>query len=62
LKNISSSKIEKLTTLAYKQEYFDQAHFINDFKRFTDLRPSEYAKLVEANQSLKIVPHFIPFE
>jgi AraC-like DNA-binding protein len=62
LKNISSSKKGKLTTLAYEQDYFDQAHFINDFKRFTDLKPNEYAKLVEANQSLRIVPHFIPFE
>jgi len=61
LKNISSSKTEKLTSLAYEQEYFDQAHFINDFKKFTDLKPTEYAKLVETNQSLKIVPHFIPF-
>jgi len=61
LKNISSSKTEKLTTLAYEQDYFDQAHFINDFKRFTDLKPTEYAKLVETNQSLRIVPHFIPF-
>lgn len=62
LKIISSSKKEKLTTLAYEQDYFDQAHFINDFKRFTDLKPNEYAKLAETNQSLKIVPHFIPFE
>lgn len=62
LKNISSSKAGKLTTLAYEQDYFDQAHFINDFKRFTDLKPNEYAKLVETNQSLKIVPHFIPFK
>lgn len=61
LKNISSSKTEKLTTLAHEQDYFDQAHFINDFKRFTDLKPTEYANLVENNQSLKIVPHFIPF-
>ena len=62
LKTISSSRTKKLTNLAYEQEYFDQAHFINDFKKFTDLKPSEYAKLVETNQSLKIVPHFIPFE
>jgi len=62
LKNISSSKTEKLTSLAYEQEYFDQAHFINDFKKFTDLKPTEYAKLVKNNQSLKIVPHFIPFK
>lgn len=62
LKTISSSKTGKLTTLAYEQEFFDQAHFINDFKRFTDLKPTEYAKLVETNQSLAVVPHFIPFE
>lgn len=61
LKNISSSKTNKLTTLAYEQEYFDQAHFINDFKKFTNLKPTEYAKLAENNQSLKIVPHFIPY-
>jgi AraC-like DNA-binding protein len=62
LKNISSSKTEKLTTLAYNQDFFDQAHFINDFKRFTDLKPTEYANLVKITQSLKIVPHFIPFD
>jgi len=62
LKTISSSRTEKLTDVAYKLEYFDQAHFINDFKRFTYLKPTEYARLVEAKQSLKIVPHFIPFE
>lgn len=61
LKTISASNKEKLTTVAYDQEYFDQAHFINDFKRFTDLRPNEYAKLVETNPTLKVVPHFIPF-
>jgi AraC-like DNA-binding protein len=62
LKNISSSKTVKLTTLAYERAYFDQAHFINDFKRFTNLKPTEYAKLVENTLSLRIVPHFIPFK
>lgn len=62
LKTISSSPTEKLTNIAYELEYFDQAHFINDFKRFTDLTPTEYANLVAKTQSLKIVPHFIPFE
>jgi len=61
LKTISSSSSEKLTNVAYQSEYFDQAHFINDFKRFTDLKPTEYAKLVDSKQTLKIVPHFIPF-
>lgn len=62
LKTISSSKTDKLMTLAYEQEFFDQAHFINDFKRFTNLKPSEYMNFVKTNQSMKIVPHFIPFE
>lgn len=62
LKTISSSSSEKLTNVAYQSEYFDQAHFINDFKKFTDLKPTEYVKLVDTKQSLKIVPHFIPFE
>ena len=60
LKTISTSKTEKLTDVAYELEYFDQAHFNNDFKRFTNLKPTEYVKLVEQNPTLKIVPHFIP--
>lgn len=62
LKTISGSPTEKLTNVAYELEYFDQAHFINDFKKFTDLTPNEYANLVEKTQSLKIAPHFIPFQ
>jgi YesN/AraC family two-component response regulator len=62
LKMISSSSSEKLTNVAYQSEYFDQAHFINDFKKFTGLRPTEYAKLVDTKQTLKMVPHFIPFD
>lgn len=62
LKIISASSLEKLTNVAYQSDYFDQAHFIKDFKRFTDLKPTEYARLVDIKQSMKIVPHFIPFE
>ena len=62
LKTISSSSSKKLTNVAYQSKYFDQAHFINDFKKFTDLKPTEYAKLVDTKQSLKIVPHFIPYQ
>lgn len=58
--SISSSTSEKLTHLAYQSEYFDQAHCINDFRKFTNLKPSEYAKLADTHHSLKIVPHFIP--
>ena len=61
LKLISSSTPEKLSNVAYESEYFDQSHFINDFKKFTGLKPTEYAQLVETNPTLKIVPHFISF-
>lgn len=62
LKTMSSSSGDKLTDLAYELDYFDQAHFINDFRRLTDLKPSDYARIVDKKQSLKLVPHFIPFD
>lgn len=33
---------EKLTQVAYESEYYDQAHFIKDFKAFTGVNPKEY--------------------
>lgn len=62
LKKMSSAKPEKLSDMVYELDYFDQAHFNNDFKRFTNLKPSEYIKQVENIPSLKIVPHFIPYQ
>lgn len=62
LKTMGSSTFDNLTDVAYESNYFDQAHFINDFKKYTDLKPSEYAKLVEKNPSMKIAPHLIPFK
>jgi AraC-like DNA-binding protein len=61
LKAISRAPAEKLTALGYEMEYFDQAHFSNDFKRFSGLSPSEYTLLVKDSASMKIVPHFIPY-
>lgn len=34
---------ESLTSIAYACGYFDQSHFIRDFKSFTGIRPSEYS-------------------
>jgi AraC-like DNA-binding protein len=42
LKQLLSEKVTKLTDLAYENEYFDQAHFIKDFKEFTGLTPKEF--------------------
>jgi AraC-like DNA-binding protein len=42
LKNLLTKKVTSLTDLAYENEYFDQAHFIKDFKEFTGLTPKEF--------------------
>lgn len=38
-----NEKKEKWSTLAYEAAYFDQAHFIRDFKKFTGDNPRQYA-------------------
>lgn len=42
LKTLLNQDVPKLTELAYQSEYFDQAHFIKDFKEFTGLTPKEF--------------------
>jgi AraC-like DNA-binding protein len=42
LKALLNEKHTSLTDLAYENEYFDQAHFIKEFKEFTGLTPKEF--------------------
>ena len=42
LKSLLTKKVNRLTDLAYENEYFDQAHFIKEFKEFTGLTPKEF--------------------
>jgi transcriptional regulator GlxA family with amidase domain len=42
LKTLLTEEVTNLTNLAYENEYFDQAHFIKDFKEFTGLTPKEF--------------------
>lgn len=42
LKQLIANDFTSLTDLAYDGEYFDQAHFIKDFKEFTGLTPKEF--------------------
>ena len=39
---IEHRRFDKLTTLAYEGGFYDQAHFIKDFKIFTGLNPKQY--------------------
>lgn len=60
LQTISRHRPERLTSFAYDADYADQAHFNNDFKRFTGLKPTEYLRLAAAYPGLQKVPHFLP--
>lgn len=42
LKLMLNPKGQTLTQIAYESEYYDQAHFIKDFKDFTGVNPKEY--------------------
>ncbi len=44
LKDISINKDLDLTEYAYNNGYFDQSHFIKDFKAFTGLTPGEFIR------------------
>lgn len=42
LKTLLTNEKSKLTDLAYENEYYDQSHFIKDFKEFTGHSPKEF--------------------
>ncbi|MDV3855772.1 hypothetical protein CMT56_09980 [Elizabethkingia anophelis] len=39
-----------LTAVAYQNQYYDQAHFINDLKKFTGLSPKHLKNEISVNQ------------
>lgn len=42
LRLLLNARSPKLTDIAYESEYYDQAHFIKDFKEFTGITPREF--------------------
>ncbi|MFT2008116.1 AraC family transcriptional regulator [Pontibacter sp. 13R65] len=42
LKLLLNQKTETLTQIAYESEYYDQNHFIKDFKEFTGTTPKDF--------------------
>lgn len=57
---IGKSRPDKLTDVAYELDFFDQAHFNNNFKKFTGLKPNDYIRNVEIKPTLRFMPHFLP--
>lgn len=48
--NASAKKMQrigKLTEVAYDGDYFDQAHFIKDFRKYTGITPWQYQQVVD---------------
>jgi AraC-like DNA-binding protein len=42
LKMLEQKQFTSLTALAYENGYFDQAHFVKDFKEFTGMSPRQF--------------------
>ena len=46
---------EKLSRIGVNSGYFDQSHFIKEFKYFMDMSPSEYLGLLKQNKEYHII-------
>lgn len=57
LHEMSSGGQWNFTSLAYDNNYYDQSHFIKEFRSFTGLSPSEFVK-----ENFPINQHFIAVE
>jgi AraC-like DNA-binding protein len=62
LAELDPSKPVEWNQLAHKAEFYDQPHFINEFKAFTGLTPTEYQSLWQRlkGQMGDFDPRFVP--
>lgn len=49
-------------SLSSLHEFFDQAHFINDFKTRTGMSPGQYRRLCQHYPEIRYTPNFIPLQ
>jgi AraC-like DNA-binding protein len=49
-------------SLSSLHEYYDQSHFINDFKARTGITPLQYKRLCQQFPDIKYTPNFIPLK
>ncbi len=56
LHQLRNNKYEKLSDIAYDNDYSDQAHFIRTFKEFTGHSPNQYQKqVIEVVESFPVL-------
>lgn len=51
---------ESQSSLSAIHEYYDQSHFINDFKARTGITPLQYRRLCQQFPQIKFTPNFLP--
>jgi AraC-like DNA-binding protein len=56
LENIRQNQFSKLTDIAYQCNYFDQSHFIREFKEFAGISPKLF--LIKANEQVANFPEY----
>ncbi|WP_439489956.1 DUF6597 domain-containing transcriptional factor [Algoriphagus sp.] len=56
LEQIRQSQFFKLTDIAYQSDYFDQSHFIRDFKEFAGTSPKHF--ILQANEQVANFPEW----
>lgn len=56
LGNIRQIRFTKLTNIAFQNDYFDQSHFIRDFKEFAGTSPKRF--LLQANEQVENFPEW----
>lgn len=56
LENIRQMQFDKLTDIAYQNDYFDQSHFIRDFKEFAGTSPRHFIR--NANELVANFPEW----
>lgn len=58
LNRLLDKRYSDLTSLAYEYGYYDQAHFIKDFRSFTGCSPSHFVNhTVSVKQIIRIINH-----